>query len=360
MVHLWLRAESRPNERRAALTPDGTRALVARGFRVTVEESPHRIVPLDAYVQAGADAAPRDSWPEAPPEAFILGLKELPQDDGPLTHRHIMFGHAYKGQAAGAALLERFRRGGGTLYDLEYLTDDAGRRLAAFGHWAGFAGAALSLKAWAAQRRGGICGPVAGFATQTALAEALRAELDATGAPRPHAIVVGALGRVGTGATELLTRMGVRVTKWDKAETAAGGPFAQILAHEILVNCILAGPDSPVLVGRDALNPGRTLSVIGDVACDPTSAFNPVPLYDRPTDWDHPVRRVAEHPPLDIMAIDNLPSLLPMESTQDFAAQLLPVLKELDQPDRGAWGRAAALFARHAGTDGNVRERPQG
>ena len=53
MVHLSLRAESRPNERRAALTPDGTPALVARGFRVTVEESPHRIVPLDAYVQAG-------------------------------------------------------------------------------------------------------------------------------------------------------------------------------------------------------------------------------------------------------------------------------------------------------------------
>ena len=109
-----------------------------------------------------------------------------------------------------------------------------------------------------------------------------------------------------------------------------------------------------------ALMTGRALTAIGDIACDPTSAFSPVKVYDRTTTWAEPALRVAENPPLDVTAIDNLPSLLPMESTQDFAAQLLPVLKELGQPDRGAWGRAAALFARHAGTDGNVRERPQG
>ena len=55
-----------------------------------------------------------------------------------------MFGHAYKGQPAGQVLLRRFRDGGGTLYDLEYLTDETGRRVAAFGYWAGYAGAALS------------------------------------------------------------------------------------------------------------------------------------------------------------------------------------------------------------------------
>ena len=37
-----------------------------------------------------------------------------------------------------------FRAGGGALYDLEYLTDDTGRRLAAFGYWAGYAGAGFS------------------------------------------------------------------------------------------------------------------------------------------------------------------------------------------------------------------------
>ena len=51
-----------------------------------------------------------------------------------------MFGHAYKGQHSGRALLQRFKAGGGTLYDLEYLVDEDGRRVAAFGYWAGYAG----------------------------------------------------------------------------------------------------------------------------------------------------------------------------------------------------------------------------
>ncbi|WP_288948717.1 saccharopine dehydrogenase [uncultured Paracoccus sp.] len=347
MVHLWVRAESRANEQRVGVTPEGVAALIDQGFRVTVEESPHRILPIADYRAAGAAIAPNDSWPDAPADAIIFGIKELPEDGAPLAHRHIMFGHAYKGQPAGQALLRRFRDGGGTLYDLEYLTDDNGRRLAAFGYWAGYAGAAVTLKAWAAQRRGGICGPVDTWPSQDALETELRAELDATGAPRPHTIVIGALGRVGSGASDLLTRMGVRVTKWDMAETAGGGPFPEVLAHEMFINCILASPQTPVFVPPNAVNPGRLLTVIGDVACDPSSSFNPVKVYDRVTDWARPVIRVAEQPPLDVMAIDNLPSLLPRESSLDYAGQLLPVLKQLDHIDQGAWGRAGALFRDH-------------
>jgi len=347
MAHLWVRAETRPNERRVGITPEGVRELVAAGLRVTIEESPHRILPIAPYLEAGAGRAAEGHWPAAPADAIIFGLKELPEGDAPLCHRHIMFGHAYKGQPAGLALLRRFAAGGGRLYDLEYLTGADGRRLAAFGYWAGFAGAAVSLRAWAAQKRGGICESVTASPSRSLMTEALRADLDATGLPRPHAIVIGALGRVGTGASDLLTQMGVAVTKWDMAETAGGGPFPQILMHDLFINCILAGPETPVFLRPDAVDPGRLLSVIGDVACDPTSSFNPVQVYDRVTDWQAPVIRVAEHPPLDVMAIDNLPSLLPLESSQDFAGQLLPVLRTLDHPDEGAWGRAGALYDQH-------------
>ncbi len=348
MVHLWVRSESRANERRVGITPDGVRDLRAQGFRITVEDSPHRILPTPAFAAAGAEIAPAGSWPEAPADAIIFGLKELPADGTPLPHRHIMFGHAYKGQPGGPELLRRFRKGGGTLYDLEYLTGADGRRLAAFGYWAGYAGAAVSLKAWAAQRQGGICGPVQGWTSQRALTEGLQAELDATGAMRPHAIVVGALGRVGTGASDLLTAMGVRVTRWDMAETASGGPFPDILAHDLFINCILAGPGTPVFVPPQAVGPGRGLTVIGDVACDPGSDYNPIRVYDRVTDWAAPVIRVAETPVLDVMAIDNLPSLVPRESSVDFAGQLLPVLRGLDRIDQDAWGRAGQVFAAHA------------
>ncbi|MTE00124.1 saccharopine dehydrogenase [Paracoccus sp. YIM 132242] len=348
MTHLWVRAESRANEDRVGITPDGVASLVAQGFTVTVEDSPRRVLPTDAYARAGATVVPEGSWPTAPLDAIIFGLKELPEDGTPLRHRHVMFGHAFKGQPAGQVLLRRFAAGGGRLYDLEYLTDDAGRRLAAFGYWAGYAGAAVSLKAWVAQQRGGICGPVRAYPGKAQLLEELRAQLDATGRPRPRALVIGAKGRVGSGAADLLVAMNVPVTLWDLAETAHGGPFPEVLAHDLFVNAILAQPGAPVFVPADAAALARALTVIGDVACDPASDFSPIKVYDRTTTWDQPVLRVADNPPLDVMAIDNLPSMLPRESSDDYARQLLPVLAGLDRIDEGPWGRAGALFREHA------------
>ncbi|MCA0961712.1 saccharopine dehydrogenase [Salipiger bermudensis] len=344
MTHLWVRAEQRPNEERVGITPDGVAALIAQGLRVTVEDSATRIILTQAYREAGAEIAPEGSWPEAPDDALIFGLKELPEDSTPLRHRHIMFGHAYKGQPAGQVLLQRFAAGGGTLYDLEYLVDSEGRRVAAFGYWAGYAGAAVSLFAWTAQQNGEVCAPVSTWGDAAAMEAELAAALAATGAELPRAIVIGALGRVGTGASDLCEKMGVAVTRWDMAETASGGPFPEVLDHGLFLNCILARPGTPVFVPASAPTDPRTLAVIGDIACDPDSDFSPVKVYDRATSWEAPVLRVHDTPVLDVMAIDNLPSLLPLESSHDFAGQLLPWLKQLDALDAGVWGRAGDSF----------------
>lgn len=347
MTHLWVRAEQRANEERVGLTPEGCAALIAAGLRVTVEDSDVRAIGIDGYRRAGAEIATQNSWPDAPADAIIFGLKELPEDGTPLPHRHIMFGHAFKGQPAGQDLLKRFKAGGGTLYDLEYLVDGNGRRVAAFGYWAGFAGAAVSLKCWIAQQRGGICGPVGVYAGRDALVAELTGEMRRIAQDRPRAIVIGALGRVGTGASDLCEAMGMPVTRWDMAETASGGPFPQIMEHEIFLNCILARPGAPVFVPASATTDARKLTVIGDIACDPTSDFSPIKVYDRTTTWDAPALRVHDTPPLDVTAIDNLPSMLPVESSQDYAAQLLPTLLELNTIETGVWGRARDTFLTH-------------
>ena len=44
------------------------------------------------------------------------------------------------------------------------------------------------------------------------------------------------------------------------------------------------------------------------------------------------------------MAIDNLPSLLPKESSFDFASQILPYLKDLNTLETGVWTRAEKIF----------------
>ncbi len=345
MTHLWVRAEQRLNEERAGLTPTGAAALVKAGFRVSVEESQVRAIPIDGYRAGGCEIVAENRWPEAPSDAIIFGLKELPEDGTSLSHRHIMFGHAYKGQPAGRELLKRFKSGGGTLYDLEYLVDDTGRRVAAFGYWAGYAGAAVSLKCWAAQQKGAIAGPVRKVPSKAALLDQLGADLAGVG--RPRTIIIGALGRVGTGAADLCTAMGVAVTRWDMAETASGGPFPEILQHEIFLNCILARPGCPVFVPASAKTAPRKLTVIGDIACDPTSDFSPIKVYDRATDWNAPALRVHDAPPMDVTAIDNLPSLMPVESSEDYASQLLPSLMTLNSLDTGVWARARAEFDHH-------------
>jgi saccharopine dehydrogenase (NAD+, L-lysine-forming) len=348
MTHLWLRAEQRPNEKRTGLTPEGAKALIAAGVRVTVEDSRTRCIPLQGYIEAGVETAPEGSWPDAPQDAIIFGLKELPEDGTPLRHRHIMFGHAYKGQPAGRVLLDRFRAGGGALYDLEYLVDETGRRVAAFGYWAGYAGAAVSTLALIAQAKSKLCGPVSTYSDADTLTNAISAALESAGLA-PRAIIIGAKGRVGTGAAEFCRATGIATTLWDMAETAHGGPFPEVLQHEIFLNCILATRGVPVFLPETAKTAPRALRVVGDIACDPTSDFSPIKVYDRPTDWAAPALRVHHDPPLDVMAIDNLPSLLPVESSRDYAAQLLPALLTLDRLDQGVWARARAEFDRHTG-----------
>ncbi|MEO1778734.1 MAG: saccharopine dehydrogenase [Pseudomonadota bacterium] len=344
MTHLWVRAEQRDNETRVGLTPEGAAKLMAAGLQVTVEDSESRCIPTDRYRATGAQIAPAGAWPDAPDNAIIFGLKELPEDGTPLPHRHIMFGHAYKGQPAGQTLLRRFQAGGGALYDLEYLVDASGRRVAAFGYWAGYAGAAVALNCWAAQQGGGLAGAVGSYPSANHMLAELQTDLVATGTHRPNALIIGALGRVGSGVADLCTAMGVPTTRWDMAETAHGGPFPEVLAHDIFFNCILARPGTPVFVPASAPHAPRRLSVIGDIACDPDSDFSPIKVYDRTTTWQSPALRVHDTPPLDVTAIDNLPSMLPVESSEDYAEQLLPSLLTLPQLTDGVWARAKALY----------------
>ncbi len=344
MTHLWVRAEERANERRVGLTPEGAKALLAAGLQVTVEDSSDRIIPTTEYRAAGIDIAPQGSWRAAPADAIIFGLKELPDDTGPLTHRHILFGHAFKGQPSGRHLLDRFKEGGGTLLDLEYLVDESGRRVAAFGFWAGYVGAGLSVAAWAAQQAGRAMPAVTDWPKKESLILHLTEALATIGHRRPTALIIGALGRTGSGAAALLEMLGIHPTSWDMAETAHGGPFPEILHHDLFLNCILATPGVPVFVPESAKTAPRRLSVIGDIACDPDSDFSPIKVYDRTTSWADPVLRAADTPPLDVMAIDNLPSLLPLESAEDYAEQLLPSLLDLPTDQTGVWARAEQTF----------------
>lgn len=342
---LLLRAEARPTERRTPLVPADAARLVAAGVEVSVEASAQRTFDDEAYAAVGCRIVSAGSWVSADPDVVVLGIKELPDQPAAITQRHVTFGHAFKGQPGATDLLARFARGGGTLLDLEYLTDENGRRLVAFGYWAGYVGGALAALAAAEALRAPL--------VPTGLAE-LDARLDglAPALAGRTALVIGALGRVGSGAVAALSRAGLSVTSWDVAETADPDRRA-LLDHDVLVNALLAtSPMAPFVVPSDAAETGRRLRIISDVTCDIGSPLNVLPINDELTTWDVPVRRLADVPPLDVIAIDNLPSLLPREASESFSADLVGLLAGL-WSGSAPWVRAAAVFeavSRGAGT----------
>lgn len=185
----------------------------------------------NVYYSVGCTLVANNSWPDAPVTTPIIGLKELPVSDAPLPHTHIQFAHCYKRQAGWAEILARFHRGGGTLYDLEFLTDASGRRVAAFGYHAGFAGAAAGALAVAAEKKGETLGLLTPYPNEQAMIAAVKEKLGGSGKGL-KALVIGALGRCGRGAVDLFTKIGLDECVFDildrrRAVAATVGNYLQ-------------------------------------------------------------------------------------------------------------------------------------
>ena len=276
-----------------------------------------------------------------------------------LVHTHIHFGHCYKNQNGWEDYLSRFVRGKGLLYDLEFLTE-AGRRVSAFGYHAGYAGMAISLLAWSNQ----IQNPTATLPALTSsydseaslladIKSAISAALPHASGEYPRVLVMGALGRSGRGAIDACLAAGIpdsHIIKWDMAETAAGGPFDEILGVDIFVNCIYLSSKIPPFVTLESLStPKRRLRVICDVSCDPTNPNNPIPVYTECSTFLNPTIPIegvkGGGPPMTQISIDHLPTLLPREASESFANGLLPSLLTLrNRRSEGVWVRAEQLF----------------
>ncbi|PPJ60385.1 hypothetical protein CBER1_07997 [Cercospora berteroae] len=356
---LHVRAETKPLEHRSAVTPTVAKKLVEAGYTVNVERSPLSIFPDEEYEGTGASLVPTGSWTEAPNEHIIVGLKELPEEDFPLKHTHVQFAHCYKGQGGWDKVLGRFPRGKGTLLDLEFLEDESGRRVAAFGYHAGFAGAALALMTWAHQLVHGKDSPLPGvtpYENEGLLIDDVKKHIEAGRAKAgrlPRVLVIGALGRCGRGAVDLAVKAGVEdIIKWDIDETKAKpGPYQEIIESDVFVNCIYLSAKIPPFIDQASLaSPSRKLSVVCDVSCDTTNPHNPIPIYDINTTFDRPTVPVklsaeANDLPLSVISIDHLPSLLPREASEAFSSALLPSLLQLnDWKNARVWKQADKLF----------------
>ncbi|GJN82941.1 saccharopine dehydrogenase [Purpureocillium lilacinum] len=373
---ILLRAEQKPLEHRS-FSPAVIRSLVEAGYPVSVERSStdpdyKRIFDDAEYAAAGAKLVPAGGWPTAAPGTLVLGLKEIPEEDFALTNDHISFAHCYKNQGGWEKVLGRFPRGGSVLYDLEFLVDEQGRRVSAFGYHAGFTGAALGVKAlsWQLAHKGPGAEKLPSVASFTdgrgyyrnedELVEQIRGDVAAAEKAlgrKPTAFVLGALGRCGKGACDLFLKAGIpeeNITRWDLAETKdRDGPYEEIAQHDIFLNAIYLSKPIPPFVNNDLLSKaGRKLAVVVDVSCDTTNPHNPIPIYSINTTFDDPtvpVEVTADQntgaAPLTVISIDHLPSMLPREASEAFSDGLKESLLQLkDRKTARVWADAETLF----------------
>lgn len=355
MKSLWLRKEDKAGERRVPITPRQVKALVEAGVDVTVERSAERCFSDHDYELAGArlSSAP---WNEAPLESVIIALKELAESSAPIAHTQIHFSHTFKGQEGAAEVLARYARGGGAVYDLEFLLDAEGKRVAAFGYWAGFVGAALALLGLV--HFGDDCDLAAdSFPALTPYAdrEALVAAVQTALATQPNAqplkvLIMGALGRCGSGARDLVNSLepSLELSAWDLAEfNGAAKPLAAAIEHDVFINCVYLREPIEPMINEALLLHNQRLRIISDVSCDPSSPSNPIAVYDRSTTLDSPfVRARSDGRAVYVQAIDHLPTLLPREASEDYAAALFPYLKDflLSETPSTTWSDAHASF----------------
>jgi len=348
VTHLWLRYESKDLERRTPLTPEHAAKLLEEGFSVTVEESPDRIFSDKEYERAGCRMSKRNSWPKAPSDAFILGVKELATESFPLEHKHIYFAHIYKGQKGAKELFQRFQKGGGLIYDLEYLIDSSQKRIVSFGYWSGVAGAALSVLYWQYKQTANKDSfqPPLFYDNEESFLNEIK-ETTSRNSIKPSVLIIGAKGRCGGGVASLLQKVKIEAVKWDKKETQGHGPFREILNYDILFNCVNVNKKVSPFLTWDLIKENTKLSLVVDISCENTYTHNSLPIYDYLTNFKEPCHRViGGNHPVDLIAIDHLPSFFPKESSSSFSDQLFPYLKQLQEKNDGEtpWKRAENTF----------------
>ncbi|MGI4740226.1 MAG: NAD(P)-dependent oxidoreductase [Janthinobacterium lividum] len=356
-----LREGRTPPDRRVALTPKKCVELqdAYPGLRMRVQPSPHRAFADQEYRDLGIEV--REALVDCD---LLLGVKEVPVAELLPGKTYCFFSHTIKKQPANRELLRTVLREGITLIDYELLTNAAGERVVAFGHWAGIVGAYNGLLTYGRKHGLFTLKP----AWQCVDMEDMQEEFFKVKRLPPIKIAVTGSGRVAQGAVEVLGRMGLRRVSvydylyldfnepvyaqlrssdynrrrdgrvWDTANfhrepAAYESTFGSFLpVTDLLIACAYWDPAAPRLFEeKDTLRADFKLNTIADVTCDVNGS---IPLTKRSTTIEAPAfdydpasgalkPAYSQPASITVMAVDNLPCELPRNASRDFGRQLL-------------------------------------
>ena len=221
-------------------------------------------------------------------------------------------------------------------------------RVAYFGKFAGFAAANIALSIWA-QKSQKCTRPFKIQEYYTSIQEAISDTYNfsqATNMKRPMALIIGGSGHCGQGVIQLLQYLNFDWVQWGKKEMTSSQNLLELLNYDILFNCISLKHKTVPFFTIKQLQGQHRLSLIMDVSCIELQEYNPLPIYNGPTTFKNPTHLIVTGAePMDLVAIHNLPSLIPYESSLFFSGQLLPHLKQfLNNNITYPWKAAKSVF----------------
>jgi alpha-aminoadipic semialdehyde synthase len=273
-------------ERRAPLSPDNVRALVAAGVRVLVQPSNIRVYPDAAYAEAGAEVTE-----DLAPAGTVLAVKEVPPHLLHAGKTYCFFSHTIKGQANNMPLLDALLERRVRLIDYETITAGGvrgGRRLVAFGRYAGIAGMIDFLRGMGERYLGlGFSTPFlnvaatytypsldAAFAAVRVCGEAI-ARYGLPAALAPLTFVVTGDGNVSKGAQEVLDLLPIAWVRPEELPAVCGAGSAPHAARHGVFGAVAT--DAHMVrrraTGGAATSP-RDAAAAAAAAAAPASAFS--------------------------------------------------------------------------------------
>ena len=363
-----------PPDQRVPLTPAQC-AELKRSYpevELVVESSEVRRIGDDEYRAEGIDVVQDLSGCDV-----LLGVKEVPLDMLIPDTTYLFFSHTYKLQPYNAKLLRTIVDKRIRLIDYELIKRSNGQRVIGFGRWAGIVGAYNDLRSW-------------GFrhlsfdlprAIDCADMKEMVSHAKAVDLPSHMKIVLTGGGRVGMGAHELLSSLGLRevhaeaflkedfneavFTRQDVEHynartdgkpfdmegfmTDATGykstfmPYAEVAAMFIAGHYWAEG--APFLFTREDMKSASwNVKVVADVSCDIDA---PVACTQRPSTIAEPLYgynpsaesecTMDDPSGITVMAVDNLPCELPRDASHGFGkemmAHVIPLLVGGDRDD---------------------------
>ena len=327
---IFLRKEVYDNEYRCPIVPSDVTILCNSGFIVFVQSSETRCFTDDKFEKAGAIITDK-SW-ENFSNCLIIGIKELDNIDKLNSHTHIYFSHSYKNQSGANILLTNFKKSNSYLYDLEYFVNEQNKRLIAFGYFAGFIGASLGILQYLKKTNGNKLSNLKYWNSSQEILDNIN---NYKIPEKINICIIGSTGRCGKGAKALFDALGINVVELGTLE-----PKTNLESYDIVVNCICL--TKPVGTWYDSTTLFYKHTVIVDVSCDYTSLNNPIKLYNSRTTWEEPILSYNNF--VDIIAIDNLPSLMPSESSAEFSSILTNLLLQYQTDPNSYWANNLETF----------------